>query len=240
MKEKRKRIAEPLQKKKKPAKQKTHIFGFFENNTGFVCRFLFRDTFYFFSHPPSFGPSFGAPQKGSLFFFLVPFCGFVGCMCRIVKMKSILFCLVLVRFVFGCFAVPPKLVDQKLWFVNDTILNVEYEMAVFQMEFDQDLYLSGESFLCGEAEKDCPTSDCIPCDWSSQQVLSLLFFLFDNWIGWIKKFYFVFYFVFSSLSKKKNSQQDVIILGVVVRLKLEEMLLIKWMSGANLPHLTSL
>eukprot|EP00008_Paramoeba_atlantica_P010747 CAMPEP_0201480978 /NCGR_PEP_ID=MMETSP0151_2-20130828/5324_1 /ASSEMBLY_ACC=CAM_ASM_000257 /TAXON_ID=200890 /ORGANISM="Paramoeba atlantica, Strain 621/1 / CCAP 1560/9" /LENGTH=1727 /DNA_ID=CAMNT_0047862983 /DNA_START=164 /DNA_END=5347 /DNA_ORIENTATION=+ len=42
-------------------------------------------------------------------------------------------------------------------------------MGVFQMEFDQDLYFSGETFLCGEAEKECPPLDCVPCDWSSQQ-----------------------------------------------------------------------
>ena len=74
-------------------------------------------------------------------------------------------------FVLGCFAVPPQLVDKKLWFVNETVLNVDYELAVFQMEFDQDLYFSPETFVCGEAEKPCPATDCIPCDWSSQQVI---------------------------------------------------------------------
>ena len=80
-------------------------------------------------------------------------------------------------FVLGCFGVPPKLVDQKLWFVNKTLLNIDYEVAVVQMEFDQDLYLSGETFVCGEAEKPCRDIDCIPCDWSSQQVPSDFFFL---------------------------------------------------------------
>ena len=73
-------------------------------------------------------------------------------------------------FVVGTFGSPPQLVDKKLWFVNQTLLNVEYEVGVVQMEFDQDLYLSGETFLCGEAEKECPPLDCVPCDWSSQQV----------------------------------------------------------------------
>ena len=71
----------------------------------------------------------------------------------------------------GTLGTPPKLVDQSVWFFNDTILNVEYEMAVVHLEFDQDIYLSGETFLCGEAEKECtPPNDCVPCDWSSQEV----------------------------------------------------------------------
>ena len=85
-------------------------------------------------------------------------------------MKNIGLLLFFSSFVVGCFAVRPELVDKKMWFVNDTILNVDYEMAVLEMEFDQDLYLSGETFLCGRAEQDCPVTSCTPCDWSSQQV----------------------------------------------------------------------
>ena len=77
-------------------------------------------------------------------------------------------------FVFGSLAVRPEIVDQKLWFLNQTILNVEYEVAVVQLEFDQDLYLT-ESYLCGRAEEPCPEIDCIPCDWSSQQVCFFFF-----------------------------------------------------------------
>ena len=76
------------------------------------------------------------------------------------------------------FAIRPRLVDEKLWFINQTILNIEYEAAVVQMEFDQELYLRGESFICGLSEKDCPETNCVPCDWSSQQVFSVLYFLF--------------------------------------------------------------
>ena len=104
----------------------------------------------------------------------------------------LLFC-----FVLGCFAVPPQLVDQKLWFVNETLLNVDYEVAVVQMEFDQDLYLSGESFVCAEAEKDCPDIDCIPCDWSSQQVICFFHFLFSKLS--VCSFFFDVFLMFSCL-----------------------------------------
>ena len=99
----------------------------------------------------------------------------VGVVCTPTRLL-VFFC-----FVFVCFAVPPQLVDQKLWFVNETVLNVDSELAVFRMEFDQDLYLSGETFLCGEAEKVCPEPDCIPCDWSSQQVFFSFFLVRSCW-----------------------------------------------------------
>ena len=113
--------------------------------------------------------------------------------------------LVFLCLVFVCFAVPPQLVDKKLWFVNETVLNVDSELAVFQMEFDQDLYLSGETFLCGEAEKVCPTPDCIPCDWSSQQVFFSFFLVLSCWFRewkavfcWKKKIsiFFAFFLIF--------------------------------------------
>ena len=68
------------------------------------------------------------------------------------------------------FATRPQLVDQRLWFVDQTILNVDYQVAVAQMDFDQDLYLNGATFLCGLAEEPCPDTNCVPCDWSSQNV----------------------------------------------------------------------
>ena len=90
---------------------------------------------------------------------------------------SLSWCLLFFSFFFGgAFAIRPQLVNQQLWFMNQTVLNEEFRMAVVQMEFDQDLYLSGENFLCGRSEEDCPTTDCIPCDWSSQQVQFLFFF----------------------------------------------------------------
>ena len=93
-------------------------------------------------------------------------------------------------FVFDVFATRPQLVDQKLWFINRTVLNFDYEVAVVQMEFDQDMYLTGggESFLCGLAEEPCPERDCVPCDWSSQQVF---FFLFSNFLSHPPKELFV-------------------------------------------------
>ena len=85
-------------------------------------------------------------------------------------------------FVLNVFGTRPQLVDKRLWFVNRTVLNFEYEVAVAQMEFDQDMYLTGggESFLCGLAEETCPKRDCVPCDWSSQQVFFSLNFLFSS------------------------------------------------------------
>ena len=105
-------------------------------------------------------------------------------------------------FVFGCFAVPPQLVDQKMWFVNQSILGVDIEVAVYQMEFDQDLYLSGESFLCAEAEDSCPPSDCTPCDWSSQEVKNnFVFLLFSFSVSFIP-FFFFFFSIFSNFFQK--------------------------------------
>ena len=95
-------------------------------------------------------------KTADVFLFLSD--GVVGCCCFFV-------------FFWVGLTVRPELVDQKMWFVNQTVLNEELGVAVVQMEFDQDLYLSGEPFLCGRAEEPCPTIDCIPCDWSSQQVL---------------------------------------------------------------------
>ena len=135
--------------------------------------------------------------------------------------------------------------------VNQTILGEEFEMGVFQMEFDQDLYLSGQNFLCGEAEKACPTSDCLPCDWSSQEVsfvkiFSLFFFQLApiNFFFFLSQLFSIKFFISRShhfLVHQKNSLQDVIMLNVVVQLKLEEMLGNKQMNGVRLQqHLTIL
>ena len=106
-------------------------------------------------------------------------------------------------FVLNVFGTRPQLVDKRLWFVNRTVLNFEYEVAVAQMEFDQDMYLTGggESFLCGLAEEACPERDCVPCDWSSQQVffpeLSFFFFSFSIFCSRklkLKLFFLFFYF----------------------------------------------
>ena len=67
-------------------------------------------------------------------------------------------------------AVRPEVLEKNVRFVNATVGGQYSELAVVQMEFDQDLYLAGESFLCGRAEQDCPPVACVPCDWSSQQV----------------------------------------------------------------------
>ena len=147
--------------------------------------------------------------------------------------------------VFVCFAVPPQLVDQKLWFVNETVLNVDFELAVFQMEFDQDLYLSGETFLCGEAEKICPEHLIVFLVIGLPNRFFFFFFLVRScWFRETEKqansflfgkkrslffcFFFLIFFCFLFLFDTKHSQHpDVIMWNVVVRLKLEEMLLIK-------------
>ena len=85
-------------------------------------------------------------------------------------MRTVLLVFVLFSLFVGSLTIRPKLLDQKVRFVNATTGGEYSELVVLQMEFDQDLYLARESFLCGRAEQECPPSDCIPCDWSSQQV----------------------------------------------------------------------
>ena len=72
----------------------------------------------------------------------------------------------------GVEGVGPSLVDSRIWYVNETVLNVDFEMAVVQLEFDQELYLSGETKLCGYADEPCEPAvpNCRACDWSGQQV----------------------------------------------------------------------
>lgn len=48
-----------------------------------------------------------------------------------------------------------------------------YELAIVEFEFDQELYFNTAPFLCAGASDACPPLDCVPCDWSSQNVSGL-------------------------------------------------------------------
>jgi hypothetical protein len=67
----------------------------------------------------------------------------------------------------------PELVSSSVWYTNQTILNVDYDIALVRMEFDQPLYTNGVSFLCSSADHGCDVPSCTACDWSGPQVLFL-------------------------------------------------------------------
>ena len=76
----------------------------------------------------------------------------------------------------------PELVSSSVWYSNQTVLNVDFDIAVVRMEFDQPLYTNGQTFLCTSVDQSCPPVGCTPCDWSGQQVIfshlcSFIFFL---------------------------------------------------------------
>jgi hypothetical protein len=57
-----------------------------------------------------------------------------------------------------------------------------FSLLQVHMEFDQPLYVAGQSFLCPYADTLCPLLQCTPCDWSSQKVTLIAlstFFLFS-------------------------------------------------------------
>ena len=64
----------------------------------------------------------------------------------------------------------PELVSSSVWYSNQTVLNVDLDVAVVRMEFDQPLYANGQTFLCASVDQSCPPVGCTPCDWSGQQV----------------------------------------------------------------------
>ena len=61
----------------------------------------------------------------------------------------------------------PRLVRNSLRFLNQTVLNIVHELAIAELEFDQDLYAT-LPFLCGHADQECDPqpANCVPCDWT--------------------------------------------------------------------------
>ena len=83
----------------------------------------------------------------------------------------------------------PELVSSSVWYSNQTVLNVDFDVAVVRMEFDQPLYTNGQTFLCPSIDQSCPPVECTPCDWSGQQVFFHIHPLFYFFRGIIYVFF---------------------------------------------------
>ena len=71
-----------------------------------------------------------------------------------------------------CMGERPHLIESSVWYTNLSITNVPFEYAIVKMKFNEPLFVTGNTFLCSSADKECPPlSDCKVCDWSGQNVL---------------------------------------------------------------------
>ena len=106
----------------------------------------------------------------------------------------------------------PKLLSSSVWYSNQTVLNVDFNVAVVRMEFDQALYTNGQTFLCPSVDQSCPPLECTACDWSGQQVIIMFStYEYNNNMNFESFFFLNFFF----------SQLGVEIHRVVDQLKME-------------------
>ena len=101
----------------------------------------------------------------------------------------------------------PKLVSSSVWYTEPSVLNVDFDLAVVRMEFDQPLYTNGASFLCGSATQSCGNLTCVPCDWSGQEVF---FFFFSSFFLFSALLNYSFSFTPSSFSQLDVVGQNVV------------------------------
>ncbi len=94
----------------------------------------------------------------------------------------------------GAFGKRPELVSSSIWYTNQTVSNMAFELGVVKMVFDEPLYVTGSTFLCSSAYEECPQPlPCTACDWSSQNVkfsfvfstgFKWCFFFEAEWVWW--------------------------------------------------------
>ena len=68
----------------------------------------------------------------------------------------------------------PQLTNNRVVPLSATVANEYYEYLLTTLEFDQDIYVN-DAFLCAGQELDCTPTECVPCDWSIEEVCCFLF-----------------------------------------------------------------
>ena len=64
----------------------------------------------------------------------------------------------------------PQLTNSRVLPLQGMVASERYEYLLTTLEFDQDVYVN-DAFLCPGQDRDCVKSDCVPCDWSGEEVV---------------------------------------------------------------------
>ena len=68
----------------------------------------------------------------------------------------------------------PQLTASRVVPLSATVSSEYYEYVSTSLEFDQDIYVN-DPMVCGGQDEDCVPTNCEPCDWSGESVLSFSF-----------------------------------------------------------------
>ena len=71
----------------------------------------------------------------------------------------------------------PQLINNRVVPLSAVVASERYEYLMTTLEFDQDIYVN-EPFMCPGQEEGCVERECVPCDWTGENVSFFFFFFF--------------------------------------------------------------